>query len=96
MNWVDKKCMGWFLYFRSSGNVLDTPAREEMSKKRMVCDWQMKKWVGIVHVKFKPWLKRLEEAMRSVVSVPGCLTDFPEPVDDMPFSEHDIVEEDVP
>lgn len=57
----------------------------------------MIRWVGVLPFQFNPgkW-KTHEQAAHAVSSVLGSSTDIPDPTDDMPSSDSDIVEEDTP
>lgn len=46
VDWDDENCVGWFRCIYKKVNVLDIPAQEVKSKRRIVSDVQIKKWVG--------------------------------------------------
>lgn len=97
VDWDDETCVGWFPYVSPRGDVLDIPAPQATSKKRMVGDVHVKKWIGVVHVKFKPEPKKMyDEASQTVSSELGSLADFSDPADDKSIFEDDIVDEDAP
>lgn len=85
--------IGWFLYVRSRGNVLDIPVQEVRTAKT-VNDVQVKKWVGVVSVKFKPGRRKvLKEAANDLSSVLDSLADFPDPAADVPIVKDEIIKE---
>lgn len=95
VDWDDEDSIGWLLYIRSSRNVLDIPAGKVTSRERKVSDVQMRKWVGVVPVRFNPDQKKThEDAARDVSSVFGSSVDFLDPANDMPVSEDGIFEKD--
>lgn len=64
---------------------------------RMVSDVQVKRCVEVLLVNFKTRPKKMVgNAAHAVNSVRDFLVDFPDPADDMPTSENDIIEEDAP
>lgn len=75
----------------------DIPACEVTFKNGMADDLRVKRRDGTVPVKFNPGLKKLqEETKQAASSVRGSLADLPGPVDDMPVSKKDIVEDNGP
>lgn len=81
-------------YIGSCGDVLNIPAREIATGKRTANDVQLKKWIGVLSIIFKPvHQKTLEDVTTKISFVIDTSADFRDPASDVPIVEDEINEE---
>lgn len=84
------------IYVRSGGEVFDITVREVIAVKLTAGDVDVKRWVWIVLVEYRPGPRNtLEEPTDAVSSLPGSSADFIEPAENISIISDGILRRDV-